>query len=148
MKISFSPVGVFKALVVERPSVSQLRVNGELFNFDPLGDGDIIPSGAIPCEWFIGPVENIDGEIQLSLRLPHGTNPDAHVAFPAPIIDPPLGVVDLPFSTWYETSESPVEGGVEITTTTHRWQQADQLSVEFIPEQISETPEEHDNVDA
>lgn len=123
-------------MIVERFGPDRLRIYGAEFDFGSLSEGDLIPADAIPCGWILGPVERVDGEIQLTLMLPYGTSPDAHVAFPAPIIGPPLGVVDLPFSTWCETSESPVEGGVEVTTTTHRWQQAVSVAVEFIPEPV------------
>lgn len=136
MRISFSAQRRDDVLTLERTATDRLKINGELFNFGPLTEGDILPSGSIPCEWIVGSVERVDGEIHLSLLLPHGSSPDAHVAFPAPIIDPPLGVIDLPFSTWSETSEEPVEGGVEVTTTTHRWQEADDVSVEFIPDPV------------
>lgn len=151
MKISFSPCGFTDpsiCLSLERTASDRLRINGELFNFSPLDEGDIIPSGAMPCEWILGPVSRIDGEICLTLLLPHGSNPEAHMAFPEPIIDPPTGPIDLPFSTWSETSKKVVEGGIELTTTTHRWQLADEISVEFIPDPVIETLEEPENVDA
>lgn len=138
MKISLSPVGLFKSLVVERTAPDRLRINGELFNFGPLNDGDVIPSGFIPCEWIVGPVTRSEGDIHLTLLLPHGASPDAHVAFPAPILDPPIGIVDLPFSQWCEVLEEQVEGGINRTTKIHRWQQSDEVSVEFIPNPIEE----------
>jgi hypothetical protein len=51
----------------------------------------------VPSEWIVGPVERIEGEIHLTLILPHGPNPSAAVAFPEPIINPADGVVALPF---------------------------------------------------
>jgi len=60
-------------------------------------NGATIPAGEVPCKWITGPVERIDGQIHLTLILPHGPNPSMAVAFPAPIIDPPDGDIALPF---------------------------------------------------
>lgn len=134
MHISLSPQRRDDTLSLELTAPDRVRINGELFNFGPLAEGDLLPEGVIPCRWIVGPVSRVNGEIHLTLVLPHGASPDAHVAFPVPIIDPPLGIVDLPFSQWRETREDRVEGGIVVTTTTHSWQQADDISVEFIPD--------------
>lgn len=96
MRISFSPQRRDDTLTLERTSTDRLRINGELFNFGPLADGDTIPSGEIPCEWIIGPVERIDGEIHLTLILPHGPNPSQAVAFPEPIHVTQEGPITIP----------------------------------------------------
>lgn len=85
MRISFCPQRRDDALTLEKTSGDRLRINGELFNFGPLADGDLIPEGAIPCDWIIGPVERVDGQVCLTLILPHGPNPSEAVAFPEPI---------------------------------------------------------------
>lgn len=96
MRISFSPQRRDDALTVEKSSGDRLRVNGELFNFNPLNDGDVIPAGVVPCEWLLGPVERVDGEIHLTLILPHGPNPSHAVAFPEPITVTEDGLIDVP----------------------------------------------------
>lgn len=83
-------------LTLERTAPDRLRINGELFNFAPLAEGDTIPAGNIPCEWIVGPVERIDGEIHLTLILPHGPNPSQAVAFPEPIHVTQEGPVAVP----------------------------------------------------
>lgn len=85
MRISFSPQRRDDALTLEKSSGDRLRINGELFNFGPVPDGGAIPAGATPCEWITGQVERINGEIHLTLILPHGPNPSQAVAFPEPI---------------------------------------------------------------
>lgn len=85
MIITFAPQRRDEALTLEKTSGDRLRINGELFNFNPLEDGDTIPAGAIPCEWIVGPVKRIDGEVRLTIVLPHGPNPSHAVAFPEPI---------------------------------------------------------------
>jgi hypothetical protein len=71
-------------------------INGVVFDFSTLPDGATIPAGEVPCEWLVGPVERVAGELQLTLILPHGPGPSRAVAFPPPIIDPPDGVIALP----------------------------------------------------
>ncbi|MDE3874593.1 hypothetical protein CN138_29920 [Sinorhizobium meliloti] len=74
-----------------------LTINGVAFDFSVLPDGATIPAGAVPCEWLVGPVERIAGQLHLTLILPHGPSPSQAVAFPAPITNPPDGVMALPF---------------------------------------------------
>ncbi|RVN79743.1 hypothetical protein [Sinorhizobium meliloti] len=74
-----------------------LTINGVAFDFSALPDGATIPAGEVPCEWLVGPVERVAGELQLTLILPHGPGPSQAVAFPSQIIDPPDGVIALPF---------------------------------------------------
>lgn len=73
-----------------------LTINGAAFDFSSLPDGASIPAGEVPCEWLAGPVERVDGELRLTLILPHGANPTQAVAFPVAITDPPDGVIVLP----------------------------------------------------
>jgi hypothetical protein len=77
----------------------KLRINGELFSFVTLPDGATIPAGEVPCEWITGPVERINGEIHLTLILPHGSNPAQHMASPESLINPPDGTLELPKET-------------------------------------------------
>ncbi|RVK95630.1 hypothetical protein CN150_14635 [Sinorhizobium meliloti] len=73
-----------------------LTIDGVAFDFSALPDGATIPAGEVPCEWLVGPVERIAGELHLTLILPHGPSPSQAVAFPRPLIDPPDGVIGLP----------------------------------------------------
>lgn len=97
MRISFSPQRRDDTLSLECTSGDRLRINGDLFNFNTLEDGDLIPAGAIPCEWIVGPVEKVDGEVRLTLILPHGPNPSQVVAFPEPITVTQDGLIGVPF---------------------------------------------------
>lgn len=96
MRISFSPQRRDDSLVVEKSNGDRLRINGDLFNFNTLEEGDIIASGLVPCEWIVGPVERVDGEIHLTLVLPHGPNPISSIAFPDAIIVAEDGPINLP----------------------------------------------------
>lgn len=97
MRISFSPQRRDETLMLEKSNGDTLTINGELFNFNTLEDGGTIPAGEIPCEWIVGPVDRIDGEIHLTLILPHGANPSQAVAFPSPITVMEDGPVAVPF---------------------------------------------------
>ena len=96
MKISFLPQRRPETLTLEKTSGNRLRINGELFNFNPLEDGDTIPEGSIPCDWIVGPVERINGEVCLTVILPHSPNPSRAVAFPEPIIVSDDGPITVP----------------------------------------------------
>lgn len=96
MLISFSPQRRDDTLTLERTTPERLRINGELFNFGPLAEGDAIPAGEIPCDWIFGPVERIDGEIHLTIILPHGPSPSDAVAFPDPIFVEEDGPISIP----------------------------------------------------
>lgn len=96
MRISFSPQRRDDTLTLERTAPDRVRINGELFNFGPLADGDTIPAGVVPCDWIVGPVERIDGHVCLTLILPHGPNPSQRVAFPASITVTDDGPIAVP----------------------------------------------------
>lgn len=94
MRISFSPQRRDDVLAIEKTNGDRLRINGELFNFNPMEEGDTIHE--VPCEWVVGPVERIDGEIHLTLILPHGASPSAAVAFPETITVTEDGPIAVP----------------------------------------------------
>lgn len=97
MRISFSPqYRQDGPLVLEKSSGNRLRINGELFNFNPLQDGDLLPPGTVPSEWIVGPVERVDGEVRLTVILPHGMHPSPSVAFPEPVIVDEDGPIPVP----------------------------------------------------
>ena len=96
MRISFSPQRCDDKLSLEKGIGDRIRINGELFNFDPLNDGDTISAEDVPCEWIVGPVEKVDDEVRLTIRLPHGPNPSQAVAFPDPVTVTAEGPVAIP----------------------------------------------------
>lgn len=97
MHISFSPMRRDDTLTVIK-SGDALTINGEAYDFSPLPDGATILAGEIPCEWIVNDVERIDGEIHLTLILPHGPNPPEEIAFPEPITVTEDGPITLPGS--------------------------------------------------
>lgn len=95
MIIKLSPVRDDNPLAVEVVG-DVLAINGEPFDFTQLSEGETLPADAIVSEHFLGQVERINGELHLTLRLPHGPNPPRHVAFPDPIHVTQDGPVKLP----------------------------------------------------
>lgn len=95
MKIFLSPQRRSGHLAIEKAG-DVLTINGEGFDFSSLPDGATIPEGIVPCEWVIGAVERVDGDLQITVILPHGPNPPEALLFPASIINPPDGPIVLP----------------------------------------------------
>lgn len=95
MLIKLSPVRSDSAIEISVVG-DVIYVNGEVFDFSPLPDGATLPCEAVGSDYFVGPVERVKGELQLTLRMPHGPNPAPEVAFPEPITVTADGVVTLP----------------------------------------------------
>jgi len=97
MNIVFSPVRLDRPLPTVVYSKDALTIDGQLFDFGPLPDGATLPASAVDSEWFTDCIERVNGEISLTLMLPHGPNPPDVVAFPEPIRVTKAGAVKLPF---------------------------------------------------
>lgn len=94
MQISFSPQRRNEPLQLSKTG-DVLTVNGVSFDFSIVPEGATLPVDAIDSGWFAAPVERVEGELHVSLILPHGPNPSQAVAFPQPIIvneDGPIAV--------------------------------------------------------
>ncbi|WP_417480477.1 hypothetical protein [Maricaulis maris] len=96
MHITLSPVRLDETLTVSRAG-DVLTLNGAAFDFGPLPEGASLPAEAIDSPWIVGPVSRIDGDLNLTLRLPHGPNPSPAVAFPEPLTVTQDGPIPLPF---------------------------------------------------
>lgn len=95
MLIKLSPVRMDEQLTLSREG-DILYVNGESCDLGPLLEGATLPQGAIESDWFPGPVDRIDGELQLTIRLPHGAYAPESTRFPQPIEVTGDGPVELP----------------------------------------------------
>lgn len=73
-----------------------LLVNGEPFDFSPIGEGDTLPATAIQSAWFSGDIDRINGELVVRLWLPNPWNYSQEQAFPVPLEAVPDGPVVLP----------------------------------------------------
>jgi hypothetical protein len=98
MEITFLPIRMDAELALSRRGDS-LTVNGEVFDFSPLEEGAILPADAISSDWFVGPVERRDGELHLTLLLPHGQDAPADARFPVPVRIAGDGAIVVPVRT-------------------------------------------------
>lgn len=95
MKINLSPQRRDDTLDVSCAG-AVLTINGEAFDFSPMADGDTLPASAINSEWFVSQVDNIGGELELTLILPLPANYSPEQAFPEPLLITTDGTVALP----------------------------------------------------
>lgn len=108
MRIRLSPLSSPLLLEVSK-SGDVLTLNGEAFDFTQLPAGGTLPAEAIASDWITGPVSRINGELHLTLRLPHGPNPSHAVAFPEPVTVTEDGPIPLPFDREPEPLPEPAE---------------------------------------
>lgn len=73
-----------------------LALNGELFDFSQMIDGDTLPKAAIDSIWFDSDVSMIGGELELTLLMPIPANYSQEQAFPVPLLIVADGPVALP----------------------------------------------------
>ena len=95
MKLIFSPQRRDDVLTVSK-SGDALTINGVPYDFSQLPNGATLPKEAIDCEWIVSDVNRINGEIELTILLPHGANASHEARFPEPIIKNDDGQVVLP----------------------------------------------------
>lgn len=98
MKIYLSPCRMEEQLAASVES-DIITVNGIALDFGQLNDGDSLHESAINSQWIAGNVTRIDGEIFLTLRLPHGANAPRTTRYPSAFTDPMTitsGQVPLP----------------------------------------------------
>ncbi|ASN67955.1 hypothetical protein 9F7_2 [uncultured Caudovirales phage] len=95
MRIKLSPTGDDVQIAVTK-SGDKLTINGQVLDFSKLPDGATLPAGSIACEWITVPVERVDGDLVVTLRLPHGANAPEAARFPEDIVNPADGAVLLP----------------------------------------------------
>lgn len=94
-KITLSPVGGDAPIRLEKQG-DTLVVNGEAFDFGFLADGDRLPREAVSGDWLWSDVTRKDGDLNFTVRLPHGPLAPEATRFPAPITVTQDGPIDLP----------------------------------------------------
>lgn len=77
-------------------SGTSLSVNGEVYDFSQMSDGDTLPRGAITGDNFPGDVNMEGGVITVTLLMPMPWNYSQEQAFPEPLLNVPDGPVKLP----------------------------------------------------
>lgn len=94
MIIKLSPVRSDVHLSVVRAG-DILEVNGVALDFSRLTDGATLPAEAVGCDFVIAPVERTNGDLVLTLRLPHDADAPQGARFPVDLY-PADGQVQLP----------------------------------------------------
>lgn len=95
MLINLSPTRSDKILSISK-SADTLTINGVPYDFSQLPNGATLPREAINCEFIISDVNRVNGEIELTILLPHGANASHEARFPEPINMTNDGQVVLP----------------------------------------------------
>jgi hypothetical protein len=95
MKITLSPQRRDDNLQVIK-SGDTLTINGTEYDFSVVPDGATLPKDAVDCPWLASDVERIDGVLHLTLLLPNSATASEAARFPAPIINPADGALELP----------------------------------------------------
>lgn len=95
MRLLLSPVNDPRILNITKTN-DTLTINGESFDFSQLLEGATLPKEAVDCEFIISDVSRINGEIELTILLPHGANASHEARFPEPINMTSNGRVMLP----------------------------------------------------
>ncbi|WP_330508084.1 tail fiber assembly protein [Pseudomonas putida] len=94
MIIKLSPVRSDVSLSVSKSS-DTLEVNGVALDFSRLPDGATLPAEAVGCKFVIAPVDRINGDLVLTLMLPHSADAAQGARFPVDLY-PADGQVQLP----------------------------------------------------
>lgn len=95
MIIKLSPQRRDDALVISKRG-DVLTINGERYDFRELPEGASLPASAVDCEFVVGDVARVDGELIITLLLPCGPDATESANFPSDIVSPPDGNVSLP----------------------------------------------------
>lgn len=84
MIIKLSPIRSDKSLTIKKQG-DILIINNEPFDFSPIPDGGILPQSAIESDVIVSDVERINGEIVLTILVPHGPDATHKERFPEPL---------------------------------------------------------------
>lgn len=94
MIIKLSPVRSDAQLAITK-SGDTLEVNGVALDFSRLPDGATLPAEAVGCDFVIAQVERNNGDLMLTLMLPHAADAPQAARFPVDLY-PNDGQVQLP----------------------------------------------------
>ncbi|MFV3287064.1 hypothetical protein ACNFCI_23945, partial [Pseudomonas sp. NY15356] len=120
MIIKLSPVRSDLPLAVVKTG-DQLEINGVSLDFSRLADGSTLPAEAVSSSFIVAPVERVNGDLVVTLMLPHATDAPESARFPIDIRDPADGRVPLPGLEWSDPLEAVVgviDWSQEITAET------------------------------
>lgn len=105
MKISFSPQ-LRAAFVAASVTGDAITIDGVTYDFGPLAEGDTLPRAAVDCPWLASDVTRQEGQICLTLILPHGSSAPKATRFPEPVT---IGTGIVPLPPFDAPSEVPTD---------------------------------------
>ena len=73
-----------------------LTINGVVYDFSVIPEGASLPANATDCPFLLGNIERVSGDLILTLLLPTTETASQAANFPAALINPPDGVLELP----------------------------------------------------
>jgi hypothetical protein len=73
-----------------------LTINGDVFDFSFITEGDVLPQEAVDCPLLVSDVTRTGGAITLTLILPITSGASEAARFPAPILNAPDGAIEVP----------------------------------------------------
>lgn len=114
-----------------------LEVNGVALDFSRLADGATLPAEAVGCNFVIAPVERINGDLVLTLMLPHDADAPQGARFPVDLY-PADGQVQLPgleLGDRLSATAGVIDWSQVITAETKAQAAADQLLATVVSEQ-------------
>ena len=95
MILQLSPQRRDDLLTLKRTG-DKLTINGTVFDFSQLTEGQTLPREAIDNEFICGDVTRTDGKLIIPILLPHGAEASHEARFPEPITLTTDGQVVLP----------------------------------------------------
>lgn len=81
MKLKFHPCNMETTLTASLYG-DVIILNEEHVDFSPLPEGAILPNRAVNNPWIISDIERVDGDICLTLLIPHGQNAPEETLYP------------------------------------------------------------------
>lgn len=107
MIIKLSPVRSDAQLCVTRLG-DMLTINNIALDFARLPDGATLPAEAVSGGCVMDPIERVEGKLIVTLRLPHAADAPESARFPADILDPAEGQIQLPGQELGDTAPAAV----------------------------------------
>lgn len=95
MKISFSPIRSDEQLNMFLDA-EILTINGTPYDFSALAEGEVLTQDSLGCDWLASDVTRVNGEVELTLILPHVADAPHQILFPAPIEQVQDGEIRVP----------------------------------------------------
>jgi hypothetical protein len=121
MKINLSPQRRDDPVPTVSVKGTTLKINDDELNLSEIPNGATLNNAEEVHPLLTGTIENRNGQYELTMILPHGSDPIQAQAFPE-AINITTGKVDLPQNTYQETTqEETPDGSVTVTVTTYVW---------------------------